>query len=886
LRRKNLKIHAEKSRRLLALICAVLCPVLSGQAAEMRTLPGHVPEAVARLQPLGRVPATNRLRLAISLPLRNQDALSLLLQRLYDPASPDYHHFLTPEQFTEEFGPTQEDYQKVIQFAQASGLEVTTTRSSRLLLDVQGKAGDVEKAFHVTLRNYQHPTELRQFYAADVEPTVDAGLPILDVSGLGNFARMRPALRRKSERPDAVPAAGTGPGGNFMGKDFANAYLPGVSLTGAGQMIGLLEFDTYYSNDIANYEALAGLPNVPLINVPLDGFSGPPGSDVAEVSLDIEMAVSMAPGLTAAVIFEAPNASGTAGWIDILDSMASSNQIKQFSSAWGYTFAEGPDPNTNFDTEFQKMAAQGQSFFQASGDGDAWVNPVWVPADSPYVTSVGGTFLTMNGSGASYGSETVWNSGNLGAGEAWPNNGSGYWGSGGGVSTVYAIPTWQQSVSMAANSGSTNMRNIPDVALTADDVWVIYNNGESNSFMGTSCAAPLWAGFIALVNQQATANGDTNAGFINPAIYALGRGTNYASCFHDITSGNNTNAQSDNLYAAVSGYDLCTGWGTPSGSNLINALAPPNPLAPPSFTALPTNQTLLSGTTATFTAATTGGLPQTFRWRQNETNLTNGANVSGSTSTALTLSNVSLAGAGSYTIVVSNAAGAATSDPPAILTVYPSPQLVQNGEFETDSFADWTLSGNASGNLFVSTGSAYAYDSEYGVKAGPGGSPGYLSQTLLTVPGQLYLISFWFDSDGYEAYPNEFSVAWNGSTLFDQTDIPDTGWTNMQFTVAATLTNTVLRFGFRNDPAYFGLDDVSVLSLRPMLQNAAHVGGTITFSWIALQGSTYQIQSATNLTQINWTNLGSPISAGNFLATATNAIGTNHQQFYRILLQP
>ena len=301
---KSASGQAGATPRLFAVICAVLAPVFCGWAADMRTFHGHVPEAAARLQPLGRMAPTDRLRMGISLPLRNQKALNDLLQRLYDPTSPDYHHYLTPEQFTKEFGPTEADYQKIIHFAKSNGLEVLTTRSSRMLLDLGGKAADVEKAFHVTLHTYQHPTEQRQFYAPDVDPTVDASLPILDISGLSDYAVMRPMLRRKNNEADAVPASGSGPGGNYLGRDFASGYLPGVSLNGAGQMVGLLEFDGYYTNDITNYEALAGLPNVPLINVPLNGFGGTPGSGVAEVSLDIEMAISMAPGLSAAVIFE------------------------------------------------------------------------------------------------------------------------------------------------------------------------------------------------------------------------------------------------------------------------------------------------------------------------------------------------------------------------------------------------------------------------------------------------------------------------------------------------------------------------------------------------------------------------------------------------------
>jgi hypothetical protein len=565
---------------LLLLFISIVGP-MSARAGDMRVLRGHVPAAAALLQPLGHLPGTNSLRLAISLPLRNGEALTNLLQRLYDPASPDYHHYLTPAQFTERFAPTAQDYQTVIQFAGSNGLEIVATRESRMLLDIRGKASDVEKAFHVTLRTYQHPAEARQFYAPDVEPTVDADLPILDIVGLGDYAVPRPMLHAKPAKTKFAPASGS-EDGYYIGNDFRNAYAPGVSLTGAGQRVGLLELDGYYSNDIVSYETLAGLPNVPVIPVDVTNYpsTNTPGSGVIEVSLDIEMAIAMAPGLAAVVVFQASQASGVTGFDDILDSMASSNQIKQFSSSWGYTGS--PDPNTTTDGWLQKMATQGQSFFQASGDGDAWINPVWVPADSPYLTSVGGTSLTMNGSGASYNSEIVWNEGNQGSGNGWSANEStgsrrtqnDYIGSGGGVSTVYlTIPSWQTNAINSTNQGSATKRNIPDVALTASNIFVVASSNMEYSVAGTSCAAPLWAGFAALVNQQAATNGDS-VGFINPAIYKIGQGSSYASCFHDITTGNNTNAQSKGLYSAVSGYDLCTGWGTPNGAGLINALAP------------------------------------------------------------------------------------------------------------------------------------------------------------------------------------------------------------------------------------------------------------------------------------------------------------------------
>jgi hypothetical protein len=544
-------------------LVAFLQLAASARQSGRQWLSGHVPAAAARLAPAGRLEVDRRLNLSVGLPLRNREGLTNLLQRIYDPTSPDYHHYLTPAQFAETYGPTKEDYQAAMAFAAAHGLALTMTYSNRAMFDVVGPVSNIESAFHVTLRTYRHPKENRMFYAPDSEPSLDLSTPVLYIGGLDNYVLPHPMSLQHSPQTSStapVPASGSGPSGTYMGNDFRAAYLPGVPLTGTGQSVALLEFDSgYFQSDITEYESQAGLPNVLVKPVLLDGYNGDPGAANDEVSLDIEMAISMAPGLDSVIVYEGSTPD------DILNRMAEDNLAKQLSSSWSYSTDAGSEQ------DFLEFAAQGQSYFNASGDTDAYVDPTNSPpppTDDPNLTSVGGTTLTTSGPGGAYVSETVWNWGlEFGPSE----NGVG---SSGGISLKNLIPSWQAGVSMAANNGSTIFRNLPDVALTGDNVYVVYADGTEASFGGTSCAAPLWAAFTALVNERAVSYGLPTVGFLNPAIYAIGQSSNYNNCFHDITTGNNTWSESPTNFQAVTGYDLCTGWGTPVGSNLMNQLVP------------------------------------------------------------------------------------------------------------------------------------------------------------------------------------------------------------------------------------------------------------------------------------------------------------------------
>ena len=547
-------------------------------AAERQTIPGHVPAAVAKLklQPIGRLAATNRIYMVIALPAHNREALTNLLRQMYDPSSTNFHHYLTPRQINEKFGATDAEYQTVLQFARTNGLTIVRTHDDRRMADVGGTVADIENAFHLHLLTYQHPIESRQFYAPDVEPSVEATVPILSISGLNNYSRHIPGAHLTPARSRGTSMNGSGPEGNFLGSDFRDAYAPGVNLTGTGQSVGLVELGVYNTSDITAYEQMAGLSSVTLVNDNQYCGAADDANSVLECSLDIEMAIAMAPGLAAVWVFEGNDDVCTffdgGDYDDILDSMLGEPQIKIFSSSWS-----GGGFDNSGELSLQYMALQGQTFFQSSGDGDAYTQTIQGPSDSIFATIVGGTTLTMDASASHYVSETVWNSGFQSSG--WGNNGGytlgdtngGYWGSGGGVSSVYPIPYYQSFVNMPAVGGSATMRNIPDVALTANFITCVAN-GVTNSVEGTSCAAPLWAGFAALINEQANNQGLPPIGFLNPALYYIGFSAGYTNAFHDITAGNDNWPDSPTLYAAAPGYDLCTGWGTPNGQGMIDAL--------------------------------------------------------------------------------------------------------------------------------------------------------------------------------------------------------------------------------------------------------------------------------------------------------------------------
>jgi hypothetical protein len=863
-------------------------------AAPRERLAGHVPDVVAGLQSSGRLPGGTQLKLAIGLPLRNQQALNNLIHALYDPVSPQYRHYLTPEQFTENFGPTIEDYQAVVNFAKASGFTVTATHSDRMLLEVTAEAADVERAFQVSMGLYPHPTEARSFYAPDVEPSVPSDLRIADISGLNNYSYPHPKnLKRKLRGPVANDTSmdGSGPNGSLIGSDFRAAYAPGVTNTGTGQMVGLFEFDGYYPNDIASYATQAKLTNPPPVKaVLLDGFNGVPGIFNSEVALDIELNMAMAPGLSEILVYEA---STNEPANVILSAMTTNTAVKQFTCSWDWA-ASTSNPRTTMDGYFQKFVADGQSFFDASGDGGAYTGAIPEPDDDTNITIVGGTTLLTSSPGGSWLGETTWNA---------PDDTNS---SGGGITTTYVLPGWQSGVKTNGNGASTSHRNLPDVAMVADNIFVVADDGQAESQGGTSCSAQLWGAFIALVNQQSVADGHSTVGFINSNIYALYKTTAYAADFDDITFGNNTNG--DTGFYATPGYDLCTGLGSPSGGSLIIALASPDGfvITPGrGFTANgpsggPFNVSAQTVSVANLGASSlnwsVGGAPAWLNVSSQGGTISHGGAPASVTIKLNTKANTMAPGVYTANLWFTNL----TSGQAQLrqFTLQVGQNLVHDGSFESADFAYWTMTGlDAWYYSFVSETGTYPY---YSPPAGFGdldcavlgesNGLAYISQPLPTLPGQLYLISLWLENPtNASGNIDQFIVEWDTATstnmLYNQSNLGVFGWENLQFFAFAPTNTTLLQFGSRNDQDYFALDDISVVPVPlPTVQSIKRAGQTVDMSWNSLLGLAYQVQSTTNLLHAQWVDLGSPITADGSTVTTSETIAAGIEQFYRVVL--
>jgi subtilase family serine protease len=616
-------------------------------SSQMTTLKSFQPSTQGRVD-AGRMAANAKLNgvsIVFNRSAGQQADLEALIAAQQDPNSPLYHKWLTPDEFAARFGMAQADIDKVQGWLQRQGFQVDSVARSRNAIRFSGTAGQVEQAFQTELHYYQ--ANGRQEFAPSKALSVPSALaPVIEsVRNLTSF-RPRPMHVPPTGRP-AFTSSQTGsvffaPGDIKVAYDVNPLYSGGID--GSGQSISVIGQSAISVSDIENFQNAAGLPqkDPTLVLVPGTGSSTvASGGDEGESDLDVEWSGAMAPGADILFVY-----SGSSTNFNAFDAMqyAVDERLSPIISI-SYGACETALNGFSLESVFQQAATQGQTIIAASGDegatgcsGDTngltiaqqFALAVDYPASSPFVTAVGGTEITAANSvstnstyWAAQGSSDILSSAKTYIPEiAWNDNSSqfGLSSSGGGPSALFAKPSWQTGV---AGIPSDSKRDVPDVALYSSPGFPGYlfctsdqsdwnttspplqqascNSGFRDSASqdltvagGTSFAAPIFAGMIALINQKR--GYVSGQGLINSTLYTLAsNSTTYASAFHDVTTGNNKcNAGSTYCgtttggYSAGTGYDQVTGLGSVDANNLASAW--------------PASTTTLIGTTTAVTA--------------------------------------------------------------------------------------------------------------------------------------------------------------------------------------------------------------------------------------------------------------------------------------------
>ncbi|HEV3124307.1 MAG TPA: S53 family serine peptidase, partial [Candidatus Dormibacteraeota bacterium] len=533
---------------------------------------------LASAQWQGSVAPDQAMSIAVSLQLRNVGDLKHFIDQVSDRSSPMAGQYLTPQQFTDRYGPTVASVQQVSDFLVSQGLTVNAVSPNRTVIDASGSAASMQRAFGTTISRWHDNAQGRDFFANDSDPTVPAGIAslVVGIAGLNNhYPRQHHAT---------CPSGGMGPvAGAYCPAQVKTAYnVNALSLTGTGQAVGLFELDGFVQTNLNMFHNEYYGTNSPVLTPMLvdNGPVPPLGGGQLEVELDIEVVQAYAPG-AAITVFEGPNSD--TGVIDTYNQMVSSN-LSSNSTSWGQCEPKTtPSTVAAEDNIFMQAAAQGMSFFAASGDFgryDCNNDPTNLtdtrlsvdnPADDPFVTGVGGTSLVTN-LDFTYASESAW------------GNTARHLAGGGGLSTIFARPSWQNGPGVT-NASSNGMREVPDVASHADNSigYSIYSNNAWREIGGTSAGAPAWAAFTALFNQDAAASGKPRLGFANPSLYSLACSPPPPfAAFHDVTTGNNaisTSAPFDLSFSATPGWDYATGLGSFDANNLARDLLSPSSAA-------------------------------------------------------------------------------------------------------------------------------------------------------------------------------------------------------------------------------------------------------------------------------------------------------------------
>ncbi len=548
-----------------------LSPGLASAAVGAAPSVADVPRVA--VSDLGLAPSNGRINLAITLKYRNQAQLDQLVALQSNPASPAYHQFLTSSQFNAAFAPTAAQYAQVAAALQRGGFSITNTFSNHTVIDAVGTIGAAEKFFSTEIHRVNQPGYGERYLNArpGVAPASIASL-VRSVDGLHNLRVVSTDIARAQPQPQAplnegldpdlvgqplkgpvssaTHLSGYGPLGFSGGYDLPQQHkIPkekGQYYTGTGRASGVVIDADFLDSDLSGFLTYFNVTRTgqATTRIPIDG--GPPGGDGSgdslETTLDVETIVSNAPG-TNLYVYEFPSFNSLSYITDAYNAVVNANVVDTANSSFGgCETGIGGSTAEAWDNIAEQGSALGITFHASSGDSGSDGGCVSAPASGPHFVAVGGTSLIDTTKGK-WSSENAWN------------------GSGGGVSTVFALPSYQSGVSGVITSG----RNVPDVAFDANpDTGAAFYYGGSwntdyNPLGGTSLASPIFGATLTEINELLGAR----SGYFNPTLYTFwgknGYGTKKKPFFHDITSGSNGE------YTAKAGFDQVTGIGSIDG---------------------------------------------------------------------------------------------------------------------------------------------------------------------------------------------------------------------------------------------------------------------------------------------------------------------------------
>ena len=554
--------------------------------------PGHVfggtklvelSPLVAQSTVLSAVEQNKQISVILALPLSDPQGAAEFVRHVSTPGDPLFHQYLTPDEFAAKFGANSADYQALKVWATNNGLRVVHESLARTCLTVQGSTAQLQTLFKTQLNNYRSP-DGHEFYSAVFRPTIpdEIASRVTGVIGLTNgayyaaLAKPYKVLGEDASVPTKAPdSGGTGPGGAYSPADLRTCYQVPTFGGLVPQSVAVFEQGGYSQSDITTFLTTMKLPNVPVSFVGVNGYDGHVNDKQIELEavLDIDMIIGINPKVKQVLVYEDGNDPFGVAMVDALDQIATDKKVQTLSISYGVDEVQQGDTEMKAEnTALTQLASEGITVLVSSGDNGAYGrtggnnSPAQLeapdPGSQPLVTCVGGTTLTT-------GPNEVW----LGE-EVWNRLGLGFGATGGGVSSFWTIPDWQVPAYVTTNGGSSTYRNVPDVGAIADPLTGVgvYSqiNGGWVQIGGTSLAAPVWGGYMSILNAGSQYLYGTSIGFFNPTLYGIGfllgigygNPSNYLFPVLDGTNGDPGLYGGVAGFSAGSGYTNCTGSGT------------------------------------------------------------------------------------------------------------------------------------------------------------------------------------------------------------------------------------------------------------------------------------------------------------------------------------